>query len=71
MLYAPYSDVEMGGNADWIGMIAGKSLYMHGTGTVKSDPGIDPPDIFFSGLWERTRFVECTGAVGSPPDANC
>jgi hypothetical protein len=71
MLYAPYSDVELGGNATWIGMIAGKTLRLHGTPTIESDPGIDPPDIFFSGLWERTRYVECTGGSGSPPDASC
>jgi hypothetical protein len=71
VLYAPESDVEMCGNATWIGMIAGKSLRMHGTPTVESDPGMAPPDIFFSSLWERTRFVECTGASASPPDASC
>jgi hypothetical protein len=72
MLYAPYSDVEIGGNATWIGMIAGKTLRLHGTPTVESDPGIDPPDIFFTSLWERTRYVECTGSTGSPaPDSSC
>lgn len=71
MLYAPYSDVELGGNATWIGMVAGNTLRLHGTPTIESDPGIDPPDIFFSGLWERTRYVECSGASGSPPDASC
>jgi hypothetical protein len=72
MLYAPYSDVEIGGNATWIGMVAGNTLRLHGTPTVESDPGIDPPDIFFTSLWERTRYVECTGSTGSPtPDASC
>jgi hypothetical protein len=71
MLYAPYSDVEIGGSATWIGMIAGETLRLHGTPTVESDPGIDPPDIFFSTLWEPTRYVECTGASASPPDASC
>jgi hypothetical protein len=71
MLYAPYSDVELGGNATWIGMIAGNTIRLHGTPTIESDPGINPPDIFFSGLWERTRYVECIGGSGSPPDASC
>jgi hypothetical protein len=71
MLYAPYSDVEIGGNATWIGMVAGKTLRLHGTPRVESDPGIDPPDIFFMSLWERTHYIECTGAIASPPDANC
>lgn len=71
MLYAPNSDIEIGGSATWIGMMAGKSVHLHGTPNVESDPGIDPPDIFFSGLWERTRYVECSGATASPPNASC
>lgn len=71
ILYAPYSDVELGGSATWIGMIAGKTLRLHGTPTVESDPGIDAPDFFYTSLWERTHYVECIGATASPPDANC
>jgi hypothetical protein len=71
MLYAPNSDVELCGNATWIGMIAGKSLHLHGTPKFTSIPGIDPPDIFFSSLWEPTRYIECTGPTASPPNANC
>jgi hypothetical protein len=71
MLYAPYSDVEIGGNATWIGMVAGKTLRLHGTPTVESDPGLDPPDFFYTSLWEPTRYVECTGPSASPPDASC
>jgi hypothetical protein len=71
ILYAPYSDVEIGGNANWIGMIAGKTLRLHGTPTVESDPGINPPDFFYTSLWEPTRYVECTGPSATPPDASC
>lgn len=71
MLYAPYSDITISGNATWIGMMAGSSLRMNGGPTLKSDPGIAPPDITLTSLWERTRFVECTGASASPPDASC
>jgi len=71
ILYAPNSDVELGGNAKWIGMIAGKSLRMHGTPIVESDPNIEPPDEAFSTLWGRTHYVECTGASASPPSADC
>ncbi len=70
-LYGPYVDIDIGGSATWIGMIAGKSVRLHGTPTVESDPGMDPPAIFFSGLWERSHFVECVGASASPPDASC
>lgn len=71
VLYAPYSDIEVGGNANWIGMIAGKSLFIHGTPTITSDPNIDLPDAFYTSLWERTGYVECTGATATPLDANC
>ena len=71
MLYAPYSNVEIGGGAKWIGMVAGKALRLYGTPTVESDPGIDPPDFFYNSLWEPTRYVECSGASVSPPDASC
>jgi len=71
LLYAPYSDVSIGGEATWIGMLAGKSLHIHGEPTIESNPDIAPPGIFFSSLWERTGYVECVGATASPPDANC
>ena len=71
MLYAPYSNVELGGNATWIGMFAGKTIKMNGNPTIKSDSRIPQPEIYFPGLLERTRYVECAGATGSPPDVNC
>lgn len=71
VLYAPSSAVEMGGNATWIGMIAGKTLQLHGTPRIESDPNMTPPDITLQSLWERTHYVECTGAGVSPPNAYC
>ena len=35
------------------------------------NPPMALPAIFFMSLWERTHYVECTGASASPPDANC
>jgi hypothetical protein len=71
MLYAPESEIEIGGNATWIGMLAGKSLRMHGTPKIESDPGLAPPDITLQSLWQRTHYFECTGAEVSPPNAYC
>jgi hypothetical protein len=71
MLYAPYSHIDIGGSATWIGMIAGNSIRLHGTPEVKSDDGVEPPDITLSSLWLRNHYVECTGATASPPDASC
>jgi hypothetical protein len=71
VLYAPYADIELGGNSEWKGMMAGKSIYMHGTPKITSDPGISPPDLTYQSLWERTHYVECTGASASTPNGSC
>jgi hypothetical protein len=71
ILYAPYSEVEMGGNATWIGMIAGKTLRLHGTPRIESDPGMAPPEIRMQSLWQRTHYVECAGPSETPPDRYC
>lgn len=71
MLYAPDSHIDIGGSATWKGMFAGKSIKVHGTPLIESDPNIPPPDIHFATLLQRTRYVECTGVAVSPPDASC
>ncbi len=72
LLYAPESEVEVGGNATWIGMIAGKSLKLHGGPTLESNAGIAPSEDTTQSLWERTHYVECTGSAGaSSPNASC
>jgi hypothetical protein len=71
MLYAPNSEIEMQGNATWKGMIAGETMYVHGNPTIESDSNIKEPDITLATLLQRTRYVECTGATASPPNASC
>jgi hypothetical protein len=71
ILYAPNSDVEMCGNATWIGMIAGKSLSVGGNPTIEYDPKMKQPPLTTQTLWGRTHYVECTGASASPPNASC
>jgi hypothetical protein len=71
VLYAPFSEIDIGGNATWIGMVAGKSIRLHGNPHIVADPGIEPPDQTLSSLWERTHYVECTGGTASPPDLYC
>jgi hypothetical protein len=71
MIYAPKSEIDLGGSATYKGMIAGKTLVLHGDPIFESDPNIKVPDIAFASLLGRTRYVECVGATGSPPNANC
>ena len=71
MIYAPLSEITIGGNANWTGMIAGKTVKIHGNPTIKSDPNLKLPETNVASLFERTRYVECIGATASPPNANC
>ena len=71
MLYAPQSEIDIGGSADWIGMIAGKIDQPPRQPVLQSDPNIKEPDITYAGRFQRTRYVECTGATASPPNASC
>jgi hypothetical protein len=71
MIYAPYSEIDLGGKASWTGMIAGKRIKVHGNPTVKSDPNLKLPEQNVASLFKRTRFVECVGATASPPNADC
>jgi hypothetical protein len=71
IIYAPYSDIDLGGNATWYGMLAGKTLKIHGNPVVSADPHIKEPQLTFAGNFQRTRYVECVGAIASPPDASC
>jgi len=71
LLYAPKSEVELQGNATWKGLFAAKKMYIHGNPTIESDPNIKAPDITFATLLARTRYVECTGATATPPNAYC
>ena len=71
MLYAPYSNLVISGNATWIGMFAGKTVEINGNPTLMSDSRIPLPDISEPGLLQRTRYVECVGVTATPPDAAC
>lgn len=71
IIYAPYSDIDLGGNATWYGMLAGKTLKIHGNPVVQADPHIKEPELTFAGNFQRTRYVECVGATAPTPNANC
>lgn len=71
ILYAPHSEIDIGGNAIWNGMLAGRTLKIHGGPIIRSAPNIKEPELFFASTFQRTRYVECAGATASPPNANC
>jgi hypothetical protein len=70
-LYAPNTDVELGGSADYWGTVVGKTLSVNGNANLRSDPNVPPPipDPDFV-LYVVRTYVEC-GPAGATPDANC
>jgi hypothetical protein len=71
-LYAPGTDISMGGNATYTGGVAGKSLSLSGSAQLNYDPKMPPPgpgDPNFV-LYQVDHYVEC-GPSGASPDANC
>jgi hypothetical protein len=77
VIYAPESEIELKGNATYKGLIAGKTLLVTGSSTVKSDPGFQlPPElqpppktgeetsgepVRTSRLYTPQTYVECQG----------
>ncbi|MGN6216017.1 MAG: hypothetical protein ACTHN7_03540 [Solirubrobacterales bacterium] len=71
VLYAPNSNLYFENNSTYKGAIAGKTVYFSNHAKVEEDEGFEPPKIGGSTLFSRQSYVECTGATGSPPNANC
>ncbi|HET6831626.1 MAG TPA: hypothetical protein VFH44_09790 [Solirubrobacterales bacterium] len=72
VIYAPRSAVAIGGTADYNGAIAGKSLELHGTGTITGWDSTLTFTTAVESLYKQTRFVECIGPLTlSDPDNGC
>lgn len=73
-LYAPRTDVRITGTADYHGQIAAGTLELDGTASLVAHTNAPVPDLSVVRLFERDRYVECTGASvpgGAPPDSSC
>lgn len=77
VIYAPETHVELNSNSRFCGAIAGKSVHLNANAHVWAGSGTK--DFTFPG-WEAPetpahyapyRFVECTSAPASPPNAGC
>jgi hypothetical protein len=71
VLYAPRTDIIVVGTATYVGAMVGKTLEFNGTVQMLSDESISDLDIPVLTVYHRDRYVECTGATATPPDANC
>jgi hypothetical protein len=71
ILYAPQTDIHMDSNATYVGALAGKSLDIDSNAKIISDANLVIPDLDIPTRYSPERYVECTGAVATTPDANC
>ena len=71
VVYAPLSDVIMDSNSTFCGAVAANSVDMSSNAHIVSDPGTVDFTIPLPLHFNPTRYVECTGPQGTPPDAGC
>jgi hypothetical protein len=71
VLYAPNTNIVIENNATYKGVLAGKTITLTNHAKVEQDAGFKPPQIGGATLFARQSYVECVGATGSPPNANC
>lgn len=71
ILYGPLTDFVLNSNSYMCGAIAGKSVHLGSNAHVSPNPGASDFVLPVPTHFQISRFVECTGASGSPPDANC
>ncbi|HEX3609101.1 MAG TPA: hypothetical protein VHU14_05455 [Solirubrobacterales bacterium] len=71
VIYAPNTDINISGNADYKGVLAGRTINDSGNGKISQDLGFEPPQIGGATLYSRQSYIECAGGTGSRPNANC
>lgn len=71
VLYAPHTEISITNNATYKGVLAGRTIKLTNNATVEQDAAFKPPQIGGTTLYTRQSYVECVGATGSPPNANC
>jgi hypothetical protein len=73
ILYAPRTEVDLDGNADYYGGIAGKNVDMSGGVTVTYDARVKDMLTPVIPLYTRDFYIECQGLApaGSDPNVNC
>jgi hypothetical protein len=72
VIYAPLTQVELNSNSTYCGAIAGKSIHMDSNARFLTNdnarsivlPGGAPHYV-------KSRFVDCSAATASPPNAGC
>jgi hypothetical protein len=71
-LYAPYSDVHLGGTTDLVGAVAADQVALNGDPKLTTGSGVQDIVAKTVNLYKRTRFIECTSVpTGSNPESGC
>lgn len=71
MVYAPRSDVQISGNGNYSGAIAGKTVVDTGNGQIIGDESVLGFEIGVQTAYTPERFIECVGALSNSPHAGC
>lgn len=72
VLYGPRTDMQLTGDAQLYGALAGQTSRTDGNSKFTADPDISQFDVEIALQYQRDRYVECVGgATTSPPDASC
>jgi hypothetical protein len=71
VIYAPSTDISVDNSGTFKGAMAGKTITLKNSVKIEQDKGFTPPQIGGATLYERQSYVECTGPVATPPNANC
>lgn len=77
VIYAPRTDVDFDSNTHFCGAVAGKSVHLDSNAEIWSGsgsesfnlPGLELPET--APHYTPYRYVECSAAPASPPDAGC
>jgi hypothetical protein len=72
VVYAPYTDIELNSNATYCGAMGAKSITLDSHAVITTDSSsqsyiLPPTDPHFG----VAKFVECSAATASPPNAGC
>jgi hypothetical protein len=71
VVYGPRTDISLNSNTSICGSVAGREIHMDSFSAVHFDDRANEFEVPVPLHFQRTRYVECTGPSGTPPDANC
>jgi len=71
ILYAPLTDIELRSNSTYCGAIAGYSIHLNQNARFYQSDATKGVSLPGPPVYTPSRFVDCSAAPASPPDAGC